>query len=39
MKHCDDVNIFSLLEQEYVQSFSEERNSLTNVAKHNILQI
>jgi len=39
MKHCDDVSIFSLLKQEYVQSSNEERNSLRNVAKHNILKI
>jgi len=39
MKHRDDTSILSLLEQEYVQSFNEERDSLRNIAKHNILKI
>ena len=39
MKHCNDVQIISLLEQEYIQSFNKDRDSLRKLAKQNILKI
>jgi len=39
MKHCNDVQIISLLEQEYIQSFNKDRDNLQKLAKQNILKI
>lgn len=39
MKHRDDNRIISVLEQESIQLFNEERDSLRNTAKRNILKI
>lgn len=39
MKHSDDNRIISVLEQESIQLFNEERDSLRNTAKQNILKI
>ena len=39
MKHRDDIQIISLLEQEYVQSFNKECDNLWKFAKQNILKI
>jgi len=39
MKHRDDSRIISVLEQECVQLFNEERTSRRDTAKQNILKI
>lgn len=39
MRHREDVEILSVLEQEYVQCFNRERNNLRNLAKQSILKI
>lgn len=39
MKHCENVQICSIIEQEYVQLFNDERDQLRGIAKQNILKI
>lgn len=39
MKHREDVQICSLIEQECVQSFNNERDRLRNAAKQSILKV
>lgn len=39
MRHVEDIQVLSLIEQEHVQFFNEERDGLRKLAKQGILKI